>query len=206
MNMTTDSNINAAEKFVLFKENFKVLLEKEEGKFNEKFERSYSKKNIEEYSLNEFNSYSYIPYFYIGNIFFFFMTILFASKMSSENIYTLSIIFFLIFGTFFFAFIVDVSPVKKILNKYWLKKEKNRNSIKKKMFMNNVVDKSILKIFADVYGKKALKKIFEENESVKYKNIISYISNHESIEEKATKKEEKSIQIDEIIECIISEK
>lgn len=206
MNMTIDSNVNAAEKCVIFKENFKVLLEKEEEKFNEKFENSYSKKNIENYSLNEFNSYSYLPYFYIGNIFFFFMTILFAFKMSSENIYTLSIMFLLIFGTFFFAFIVELSPVKKILNKHWLKKEKNRNSIKKEIFMNNIVDKSILKRFADIYGKNALKKLFEENENIKYKNIISYMNNYEGIKENTRKKEEKSIKIDEIVECIISEK
>lgn len=206
MNMIIEKNTQFDDKTCCSPEDFKKILEKEEDVFFNNFDKNYSSKFIEEYSFNIFNDDKYVPYFLPGNIFFVAILILFFEKLPPLNLFT-AIFFILIFiSTIGFHGLVFFKPIRKRLNRHWLKNEENRNSIKKKIFMNNVVEKHFLKIFSNTYGKNALKKLLDENESVKYKNIISYMRNHDGIKENARKKEERSIKLDEIVECIISEK
>lgn len=205
MNMIIEKNTKFDDKTCCSPEDFKKILEKEESDFLNNFDKNYSCKFIEEYSINIFNGDKYVPYFLPGNIFFFTILILFFEQVLPLNIFT-AIFFILIFiSAIGFHGLTMLKPVKKILNKHWLKNEENRNSIKKKIFMNNVVDKALLKLFSKTYGKNSLKKLLDENESVKYKNIISYIRNYDGIEENARKKEERSINLDEIVNCITSD-
>lgn len=203
--MTTEKQIRLEEKIYYSPEDFKKILEKEEDLFFNNFDKNYSSKFIEEYSFNIFNDDKYVPYFLPGNIFFFTITILFMEKAPPIGIFTCSLFFLLLCSSVGFHGLVLFKPIRKRLNRHWLKNEENRNSVKKKIFMNNVVEKDFLKIFSNTYGKNALKKLLDENESVKYKNIISYMRNHDGIEENARKKEERSIKLDEIVNCITSE-
>lgn len=203
--MTTEKQIRLEEKIYYSPEDFKKILEKEEDLFFNNFDKNYSSKFIEEYSFNIFNDDKYVTYFLPGNIFFFTITILFMEKAPPIGIFTCSLFFLLLCSSVGFHGLVLFKPIRKRLNRHWLKNEENRNSVKKKIFMNNVVEKDFLKIFSNTYGKNALKKLLDENESVKYKNIISYMRNHDGIEENARKKEERSIKLDEIVNCITSE-
>lgn len=206
MNITVEKTTSYHDKKSYSAEDFNETLEKYEEEFFNSLEKEKSDKIIEEYSINIFNKENYIPYFLPGNIFFFTITILFMVKTTLIDISTCFLFTLLLSSSMFFHCLILFKPIRKMLNKHWLKNKENKNSIKKKIFMNNVVDKDLLKKFSNVYGKKALKKLLEENESVKYKNIISYIRNHEDIEKEEKKKEERSTKIDEIIECITSPK
>lgn len=206
MNMIVEKSMKCEDKTHCSIEGFKKKLEKKEDVFLNNFDKNYSSKFIEEYSFNIFNDDKYVPYFLPGNIFFFTITILFMEKAPPIGIFTCSLFFLLLCSSVGFHGLVLFKPIRKRLNRHWLKNEEKINSIKKKIFMNNLVEKDLLKFFANTYGKDALKKLLDENESVKYKNIISYMRNHDSIKENARKKEEKSIKLDEIVECIISEK
>lgn len=205
MNITVEKTASYHDKKSYSAEDFNETLEKYGEEFFNGIEKEKSDKIIEEYSLNISNE-SYIEYFYPGNIFFFIMAMFFAVENKEANVYNILSCCVLLFASLFFSYISKFNPIKRIANRLWLKKEENRNNIKKKIVEDHIVDKDLLKKFANLYGKKALKKLLEENESVKYKNIISYIRNHEDIEKEEKKKEERSTKIDEIIECITSPK
>lgn len=205
MNMTAQKNMAFEDEALCSSEDYKKKLEKQEYNFLKNFDKNYSSKFVEEYSFNIFNENKYVPYFLPGNVFLMTITMLFIAKVPI-NIFSF-ILFILLSGSAIgFHCLPMLKPVKKILNRHWVKNEENRNSIKKKIFMDNVVEKHFLKIFSNTYGKNALKKLLDENESIRYKNIISYMRNHDSIKENSRKKEERSIKLDEIVECIISEK
>lgn len=204
MNMTAQKNMAFEDEALCSSEDYKKKLEKQEYNFLKNFDKNYSSKFVEEYSFNIFNENKYVPYFLLGNVFLMTITMLFIAKVPI-NIFSF-ILFILLSGSAIgFHCLPMLKPVKKILNRNWLKNEENINSIKKKIFMDNVVDKCLLKSFSETYGKSALMILLDENESIKYKNIISYISNHESIKENARKKEEKSMKINEIVNCITSD-
>lgn len=174
---------------------FESLLNSKEDKFNNDFNKIYSKKIIDEYIYKNIDLDEYCLYFLPGNFF-----LMISGCVLGYFFGPLAFLLFI--PATCFHYIVDFSPVKKLIKNRWMKKGKNIKMIRKAMFIETLADKEILKSFIDVYGKEELKKILMKNGNVTYLQIEQYFTSHDEKIKKMKNENDKVRKVDEIIECI----
>lgn len=180
---------------------FDIILNNEKENFNKDFHKNYSKKFLETYSLKYFNAEKYNSKFLLGSVFFIFVFIFLLFNTSSNNYdnpYYVSLMGFIMINAISFHSFTLLSPVKKILNKMYIKKTKNIEIIKERMFLNSIPDNNFVRNFINCYGEKAAKEILMNKENITYSDIIKHIK---EVEEKR-KKYEREQKVDEIVKCV----
>lgn len=184
-------------------ENFDLLLNNEKEKFEKDFNKNYSKKTIEEYSLQYFRNNDNCLKLLPGNIVFMILTGLFIKNVSHNDPgYYFLIFLFLLSGCVAFHCLVLLSPVKKIMNKISYNKEKNIKIVKRDIFSNITPDNYFLKHFINAYGEKAIKKILIDKESITYGDIENYITKFKEEEKISNNQKSKIEKVDQIVKCI----
>lgn len=184
-------------------ENFDLLLNNEKEKFEKDFNKNYSKKTIEEYSLKHFNINDSCLKLLLGNLVFMILTGLFLKyPINDDPIYRFLIFLFLVAGCTAFHFLVLLSPVKKLINKRSCNKEKNIKIIKRDIFSDITPDNYFLKHFINAYGEKAIKKILIDKESITYGDIENYITEFKEAERINNNQKSKIDKVDQIVKCI----